>query len=646
MNNYCGDQKGGLMQDFRNHPGATMTLPDGWISASRTRNFLLDDPILDWLSMHGRGKGHLPDNERLGFVAETDFSSFIMSKGKAFEAAVLAHLRQHEAIEFLETITTTREEIGSENGVQRTIEAMKRGTPIIAQGTLRDDRTRTYGAPDLLVRSDVLLRLVPTVFDPEIEWLKKQKQAQTAGGIAGLAAPSLGSRFHYRVVDIKFTGLHLDQFWHAGNSGSSPAYKGQVWLYNQMLEQAQGYLPPSAFLLGRSFEKGSGSKFEEGRRCLDRLAPVFVDAKIGKKRSVEETTLAGLEWLRRCKMEGAKWEVNTDPSVHELRPNMKNDQDQPWHRAKSEIATSQKELTQLWRVGLDLRNNAIAGEVRNGDRGFHPAIKRADDPNLSSKTIGLTGPTYAPVLDAMLAVQRGEHPVRPARVTANAHEWSTPKKLELFVDFETVSDLNDDFSAIPERGGQALIFMVGLGYFAADGGWVFECFVADSLTVASERQMLDTFFAKVNALCAAAAVDLVDACVFHWSHAEESTLDTALRSARHRHPQATWPQISWYDFLTRVVKEEPVVVRGAMGFGLKAIGKALHKHGLIKTSWADGPTDGLGAMVAAWQASEQIAGTANPLMSTSLMLEVRQYNEVDCRVMAEVIGYIRGTSAH
>ena len=47
------------------------------------------------------------------------------------------------------------------------------------------------------------------------------------------------------------------------------------------------------------------------------------------------------------------------------------------------------------------------------------------------------------------------------------------------------------------------------------------------------------------------------------------------------------------------MREEPVVVRGALGFGLKAVASALHTHGLIKTDWVDSPIDGLGAMAPA-----------------------------------------------
>ncbi len=58
--------------------------------------------------------------------------------------------------------------------------------------------------------------------------------------------------------------------------------------------------------------------------------------------------------------------------------------------------------------------------------------------------------------------------------------------------------------------------------------------------------------------------------VYHWSHAVASTLDNAYNAARTRHPERHWPALNWYDLLTQVVRAEPFVVRGALGFGLKA----------------------------------------------------------------------------
>jgi hypothetical protein len=97
----------------------------------------------------------------------------------------------------------------------------------------------------------------------------------------------------------------------------------------------------------------------------------------------------------------------------------------------------------------------------------------------------------------------------------------------------------------------------------------------------------------------------------------------------------------WYDFLNRVVKAKPFRVKRVMGFGLNAIGKALHAQGKIKTLWGDGPTDGLGVMVGAWAAAKQALNEGKPLREVELLRKIERYNEVDSRVLYEVIDFVR-----
>src|SRR5438477_1126464 len=63
-----------------------------WVSAASTRNFLLDDPLLDWLQLYGKRSGFTSDGDLAGYDARTDFSTFIFQKAIDFEKAVLAHL--------------------------------------------------------------------------------------------------------------------------------------------------------------------------------------------------------------------------------------------------------------------------------------------------------------------------------------------------------------------------------------------------------------------------------------------------------------------------------------------------------------------------------------------------------------------------
>ncbi len=65
-----------------------------WVSATSTRNFLLQDPISDWLKLYGKANGFQKDSDVAGFDKRTNFTQFIFQKGKGFEATVISHLKR------------------------------------------------------------------------------------------------------------------------------------------------------------------------------------------------------------------------------------------------------------------------------------------------------------------------------------------------------------------------------------------------------------------------------------------------------------------------------------------------------------------------------------------------------------------------
>ena len=93
--------------------------------------------------------------------------------------------------------------------------------------------------------------------------------------------------------------------------------------------------------------------------------------------------------------------------------------------------------------------------------------------------------------------------------------------------------------------------------------------------------------------------------------------------------------------MKEVVKEEPVVVRGALAFGLKSIAQAMQGHGHIQTKWESGPVDGLGAMVGAFWCADEAAKKDVSLAQIDMMQGIQRYNEVDCKVMMEIVQYLR-----
>lgn len=274
---------------------------------------------------------------------------------------------------------------------------------------------------------------------------------------------------------------------------------------------------------------------------------------------------------------------------------------------------------------------------RHRQRAFDAGARRYSAPSCRANIFQLSEKREA-TLQKILDVNRSDEHVHPAKIETARDEWFDIPALEFYVDFETVTDLNDDFSTIPERGGQSLIFMIGCGHME-QGEWKFTVFTCDRLTQACERTIVETWIEHMEAVRARLAPEETPK-VIHWSHAEQSFLDTAFNSARTRQ-NATWPSINWYDFLVKVMREEPVVVRNSLAFGLKHVAKAMYRNGLIETSWGDGPGDGLAAMVGAWRSDDEARRQDISMRELPLMQAIEAYNEVDCKVMQEVIGYLR-----
>ena len=191
----------------------------GWVSAGRTRNHMLGDPLLDWLQLYGKDRDYIPRQELADYQKELDFLEFIFEKGRAFEAGILRLLKENIEVT---TIAQRYQDISRLEKAEETFAVMNQGAPIIYQPVLWDAQNLNYGSPDFLVRSDVLHRLFPQSVDQDK---------------ASVPAPDLDSNgWHYLVVDTKFSTLHLNAAGtEVSNGGSGPAYKAQLYVYNRML---------------------------------------------------------------------------------------------------------------------------------------------------------------------------------------------------------------------------------------------------------------------------------------------------------------------------------------------------------------------------------------------------------------------------
>ena len=614
----------------------------GWVSASKTRNWLRRDPLLDWLEVHGEAKGFEKDPE---VDAEPpspyDLRRLLFAKGNAFEAGIFALLEPKVASWV--KIANGWEETRSLDAARRTFEAMRSGVELIEQAVVRNPEDQTYGAVDLLARSDTLAKLFPGSVDAS----EAVHPAPALAGADGVPPP-----WHYLVVDVKFSTLDLSV--NGLVSSSHRHYAGQVLVYTAAVARLQGYCAAEAYLLGRTWTSSKG----RGRGAFDRLGRVIVEREAARDDAAPLAIEVGraIEWIRSVRRDGASWEVLPRPTRPELYPNTGAGEDQPWSAAKRRIADSIGELTVLPGVSPELRDAAIG-------RG----ILRRDEPNLSPESLGVGGDARPKRLAVVLAAN---HPDQAARVAADPgaavipdriqlppdleRHWRTPWRIEFCVDFENTQNLDDDFSRLPEVGGRVCIFQVGClvqidgraptaaecaaaGVPSAFGQWT-----AKRLSLAGEREVLDSWRAFMDAWRGSLGAAWSEARIMHWSPAEPNLLTNSYNCAADRHPDWSLPDdLGWFDALDELVHRVPLGVRGAWGFGLKQIAKGMHAAGLIETVWGDGPADGLGAMAAAYEAERRAALNGGSLSDCDFMRLVAEYNEVDCRAMSEVVGWLR-----
>jgi hypothetical protein len=527
-----------------------------------------------------------------------------MEKGREFEKEIVKYINNNRT-----EIVTVSEYITNES-VNKTIELMKAGTPIIHSAPVKNPKNHTHGVIDLLIRSDYLHRIVDECHLTDEEKI--------------IPAPKLSHDFHYIVIDVKFSTLPLRADGkHILNSGSYPAYKAQCFIYNEAIGYIQGYTPQYAFILGRRWKYTKKDINYDNMTCLNKLG--VIDYKNVDKSFVQETKKA-LKWVRDNKSSGHNWTVYP-PTRSELYPNMCHDSGE-WQSHKEKIADNIGEITTVWYCGIKHRNNCIK-----------KGITSWRDPDCNSSNLGING-KRAPVIDSILDINRQNvDKIRPKKIKNNMFGWKNQEN-EIFVDFETICDIFSPFSELPEQKKTDMIFMIGIWYKPKNTSkWEYKRFTCVKSTYEEEYRIMndfnkflkDTNNPKIWYWCADNRF---------WKIAENRQFDRAKDENDQKKMDniSEWNSNIWAD-MCELFKQEPIVIKDCFKFGLKPIAKAMYKHGLIHTKLESECSSGMTAMVKAWNCYKD-SDNNNP--STCLVMQdIAKYNKFDVSVLEDILTYLR-----
>lgn len=587
-----------------------------WVSATATRNYLLDDGLLDVLKHKGstltklntKYQDTIASGDRNDYVVPTDntgdnFVTSIMQQGVKFEKKV---------------INLIVEKLGNKNIINiggdcnarshakylNTIKAMKDGVPVIYQGIVRNYTNKTYGVCDLIVRSDWLSKL----YDQKIKTKKKC----------------------YVVIDIKFKTLSLKADGiHLRNDGIMKAYKSQLCIYNDALGIMQGYKPPVAYIMGWRWKYTCRKIEYRGENCFDRLG--HIDYTTCDKEYITKTK-AAVKWLNLVATTSHEWDLSTLPLPHpQLYPNMCNHYDYPYYNVKKKFAEDIGEISLLWKCGPKQRKAAHA-----------KGIYTWDDPKCTTDTLAIGGKFTSKIVDRILSANRSDSNILPIHITSNYDDWKNKKQLEFFVDFEMTCSVFTEFDDLPNADGEALIFMIGIGHIIRNENgsdeWVFKNFTLDRLTREGENQICEDMYQYIKSLQRKFGC-FEPPFLYHWSHAEPSAWKRSI--SRYANNDG-WKKLMWSDLL-KVFQTEPIGIKGCLDYKLKNVAKAFYKYGYITSIWDNGSScvDGADAAVGAYKIEKETVESGTPFNEAPLAQEIIKYNEVDCKVLQQILYWLR-----
>jgi hypothetical protein len=591
---------------------------DIMVSASKVRNYLLEEPLLDWLKEFNiiniksqpikRQRSGITNYNNLSVSGETDFTQFIMNQGLLFESKVYEFLkRKHQVVQIAESYQAHSIEKYNE-----TIKYMKAGAEIIYQGVLHDYENQIYGCPDLLVRSDRFNDIF------QKNYLNNEE--------ALVPSPLLKTPFHYIVVDIKHSTLYLTSNGiNLRNCNSIPAYKGQILVYNMALGSMQGYRSQYGYVLGKKWVYSSKQTTFNGDDFMNTLGVIDYE---NYDNVYYDKVKNAIKWICDMRLHGHNWSLLPTPSRPELYPNMKNEKDGKWRKIKNELNQVIYDITSVWMCGVKRRTIGHNKAIYSWKNNRCTALNLEFNQGKISKTV-----------NHILKINRQNKDLIRVNSLIHQDNWRYfgEDVMEFYLDYETInSNMGQCILSGNNYGYNSndIIFMVGLGW-NKNNKWEYKKFIITQNNKNAELDMIKTFWKFVdNKLI---EENKSESVFIHWTKAEPQFYNKLLA----RHQTEDLPKKNFYD-LYDLFRNNNIVVKGALNFSLKTIANAMYDNKLIKTCWdRNNPcSNGLNAMLMAYKLYKHNNSVSG---NEPVMKDIIHYNEIDCKVLWEILMFLRNT---
>ena len=327
----------------------------------------------------------------------------------------------------------------------------------------------------------------------------------------------------------------------------------------------------------------------------------------------------GIKWLKRLKQKHNQWSLYPEPSVIELYPNM-NCKESDWYSEKCKIATKIKEITMIWNISYEKRNQFI----------LEKDIKKWDNPILSTN-FELKNNLPAEIKHKIIHMNNQDMiDITPRNIKNSELLFYFNQPNQMVLDIESVIHLDENQSYFNQdkNNDKPKICIIGMIHSKNEES-IFKDFTISHLTNKEEEKIIRYW---LNYLRNVFNGDKI--YIYHWGNAEKVYIDYI----KNKYPEIIFPEMKLID-LCLYFKKIPIVIRGCFGYGLKEIAHRLYELNKIKTIW-DEDINGLDAMYYLLHYSTLASKENIPLKRYSGIRKIIDYNKIDCQVVYEIVDFL------
>ena len=351
---------------------------------------------------------------------------------------------------------------------------------------------------------------------------------------------------------------------------------------------------------------------------------------------------------------------------------MCNKNDGKWLGVKKQISKKYNEITDIWYVGVDHRNNCL-------DKG----INGWNDPECTTDNLGILSGQRKNIIDEILNTNRmkvsnNEDCVNPKELPDDSFKsWLNDNYGNYFVDFEAINDVlytnPNNINIENSKTDSTITFMIGLGfdkrseidtkyilsklikndcgiYYKSNDKWEYICFYINKYDIEQEKNMFKNFMnfilERYNLIKLIKGKSFnISNNLYHWTPAELVFMNTSM--VRHINNDNLIEEIydnfykncSWLD-LYKLFTTVPITIKGCFNFKLKSVTNALYSLGIINTVWPDtGISEGMTAMLKSIKVYKTIKN--KDLVEDETFKLVIDYNEIDCKAVWDILLFLR-----